>query len=192
MPGRRVAAGLKEGARMGTTQTASGSKKGKSQTSDVKFRAQLSALAGKWRIHRGKGLALRLKTGQFLNHHLGDPNSRQARGEGVLEKASKQLGVSVSDLSRMRNFAGKFKSIGEFAKKHPKMTTWTEVKKLLADLSPRGGQNGPRAFTGKMLRHSLERLSSKVQRVPKDLPNTEKAAIRKMFEKLSKMVESRL
>jgi len=118
----------------------------------------LDRLAELWADHRRCDLSVRYKTGVLLNEKFGDPTTRQKRGDGVLTTAAKRSGQSVSELSRMRNFAHHFKSLDEFVQKHG-TKTWTEVKALLPTL--RGGntpeQEG-KARPGKNATRTLERV----------------------------------
>jgi len=100
---------------------------------DARYLDQLAEL---WADYRRCDLGVRYKTGVLLNEQFGDPTTRQKRGDGVLTTAAKRSGQSVSELSRMRNFAHHFKSLDEFVQKHG-TKTWTEVKALLPTL--RGG-----------------------------------------------------
>jgi len=85
-----------------------------------------------WDRHRQQGLEDRHRTGALLNKKFGASNvRRQAYGERVLKAYSAHLGISVSELSRMRRFATNFKSVEDMKAQHPDVKTWTQVKKLL-------------------------------------------------------------
>jgi hypothetical protein len=91
-------------------------------------------LSCKWRSAHRDDLKLRHFTGLWLNVKHGPPTSRQDYGKGTLKKYQTSLGVGESDVSRMRWFAFEFKSIEDLKAKHPKATTWTKVKEVLAQL----------------------------------------------------------
>jgi len=103
--------------------------------SDEEFVSELAKLAKLWEIHHGKGLELRLQTGQLLNRRLGTPDQRQVRGEGVLKTTAVQLKTTEGEISRMRHFALYFKSTADLKEKHPDVDTWTAVKELLPTLN---------------------------------------------------------
>jgi len=111
------------------------------------FREQLKELAVKWRSQREKDLELRYQTGKLLNGHFGTPDTRQSRGKETLKCAAEELNISVTDLSRMRNFAFRFKSFTEFKRQHPLVMTWNAVKSLLPKPKPTG--NAPTGDGGK-------------------------------------------
>jgi len=88
-----------------------------------------------WERHRKQGMEDRHRTGVLLNNKFGKPNvRRQAYGEKLLKAYSISLGIAVSELSRMRGFARRFKSIEDLNAQHPDVKTWTQVKELLASL----------------------------------------------------------
>lgn len=93
--------------------------------------AKLANLAKRWRSHEASDLALRHETGALLNDIHGEPTQRQRRGAYTMKNVEKQLGILVSELSRMRQFAHQFKSIDDLHKKHPLVKNWTQVRELL-------------------------------------------------------------
>jgi len=94
----------------------------------------LNELVPLWRDHHSRGLELRHETGLRLNKRFGTPGERQEYGKATLRLYSEKLGVSESELSRMRRFAEHFKSFDDFKTQHSTVTTWTKVKVLLAVL----------------------------------------------------------
>jgi hypothetical protein len=94
----------------------------------------IGVVEAKWTAHRKKGLELRYDTGSVFNAKYGPPSEKQPKGLAVMKELSKRLGINLSDLSRMRNFAHLFASFDEFRTKHPEVTTWSEVKE---DVLPR-------------------------------------------------------
>lgn len=105
---------------------------------DPDDRELLAGLIKLWRAYRRRGLEVRHQTGLRLNQFLGSPKGRQAYGRSVLKRFSDRTGITQSDLSRMRRFADRFPSLADFRGKHPKVTTWTGVKPLLARPKPGG------------------------------------------------------
>jgi len=96
--------------------------------------ALLRELSQLWQAHRRCGLVVRHRTGLVLNSQFGPPTERQTYRSAALKDCSKRLGVSESELSRMRWFAHHFESLEALGVEHPKITTWTSVKELLATL----------------------------------------------------------
>jgi len=94
----------------------------------------LAKLAKLWTSHRKADLEVRWKTGDLLNKRLGLPAGRQPYGQEVLTKASKRLGLSTSELSRMRKFAHHFAGPEDLKERYPKVDSWTKVKGLLPTL----------------------------------------------------------
>jgi len=84
-----------------------------------------------WERHRKQGLEDRHRTGVLLNEKFGASNVRQAYGKKMLKAYSAHLGISVSELSRMRGFAKRFVSVEDMKKQYPNVKTWTQTKKLL-------------------------------------------------------------
>lgn len=93
----------------------------------------LDQLAEMWASHRRVGLKVRFDTGKLLIEWFKAPSTRQTRGAEVMKQAAERLRVSVSELSRMRNFADLFESLEVFVQLHG-TKTWTEVKDLLPAL----------------------------------------------------------
>lgn len=95
----------------------------------------IAELALKWKFHHGQGLKLRHETGQSLNSRFGLPTERQRRGDATMELVSKETGVDVSELNRARWFAFRFPDFAVFQTSYPKVTTWTQVRLLLVEMS---------------------------------------------------------
>lgn len=122
---------------------------------DTRYLDQLAEL---WSGHRRLDLSVRYQTGVLLNERFGPPTTRQKRGDGVLQAASDRSGQSVSQLSRMRNFAHHFKTFDEFVQKHGNLK-WDAVKGLLPTLKG-GDAQGQKEKTrsGKNVKRTLERV----------------------------------
>jgi len=95
----------------------------------------LNELLPLWQDHQNRGLDLRHRTGARINAVYGPPTERQAYRGATLQRHSEMLGVSESDISRMRWFAHHFSSVEDLKTKHPTATSWTKVKTLIAQLS---------------------------------------------------------
>jgi hypothetical protein len=96
----------------------------------------LSTLCELWRTRHRTGLEVRLQTGSLLNKQFGSPEDRQPYGKGVVKRLTKELGVSQSELSRMRWFAHRFESLEALHADHRDVMTWKQVKEILPSLRP--------------------------------------------------------
>jgi len=163
---------------------------------------QLDRLAEKWRNHSVADLQLRHETGVWLNDHYGNPNSkRQTYGEGEMEGVAERLGIDVSDLSRMRRFAHHFKSLNDLELAHPKVTTWSGVRKLLPTLRATGKGDGQstentsskasrRKSSAQVrgVKQSLSHLSQRLREVREDLSYEDRKELLAYFEALARAV----
>jgi len=113
-----------------TLQTCVTASNGDGTYNNVSFQ-QLSC---RWKSSHREDLKLRHFTWLWLNDQHGPPTDRQEYRKGTLKKYKTSLGVGESDVSRMRWFAYEFKSVEDLKAKHPKATTWTKVKEVLAVL----------------------------------------------------------
>jgi len=105
----------------------------------------LQKLTRLWDTHRRRGLVVRHKMGRLMNERFGPPTQRQKRGANTLRGYSKALGVSEADVSRMRWFAEHFGTVEDLKSAHPIVSTWTQVKVLLASLRQPGTGGSDRA-----------------------------------------------
>jgi len=143
-----------------TTTTRKTNEQGKLTEQD--FLSRLGDLADRWKDHDRDDLTLRHETGKLLNRYFGKPNRRQAYGDGVMKQAAKQLRRTEVELSQLRRFAFRFKTLKVFKQKHPTVTTWTQVRKLLASpRKPDGGKNveARKKSTGKQLSKLIDGLA---------------------------------
>jgi hypothetical protein len=134
----------------------------KGKVTEQDFLRRLGDLADRWTRHDRDDLALRHATGQLLNRYFGKPTQRQAWGAGTMKKAAEQLRRTEVELSQLRRFAFRFQTLKVFKRKHPKVTTWTKVRKLLAaPRKPDGGKNGEarKKSTGMHLRKLIDGLA---------------------------------
>jgi hypothetical protein len=137
---------------------------------DTRYLDQLAEL---WSGHRRSDLSVRHQTGMLLNNKFGPPTTCQKRGDGVLQAAAERSGQSVSELSRMRNFAHHFESFDEFVRKHGNRT-WTEVKALLPTLKggDATGQKG-KARPGKNAKRTVTRCRDRLVTLTERLEQVE-------------------
>ena len=148
----------------------------------------LDSLREIWRPHCMRGLEVRHQLGVLLNNKLGDPGIRQQYGMGTIERASEELGIDKSDISRMRKFAVDFPSFGDFVAKHPDMTSWTKVRcELLGKTSRRVSDN--RRLQGVL--RSIE-SSVKVFRSDGEFDGPKADAIRNALQELFRLAQAKL
>lgn len=168
---------------------------------DTRYLDQLTEL---WVSHRRVGLEVRFRTGKLLIEWFKAPSTRQARGAGVMEQAAERLRVSVSELSRMRNFADLFESLEEFVQKHG-TKTWTEVKDLLPALKAAKlkaakpdakGRPKTRKDVTRFHKRCCQRIDALTERLTRDETNglnqSQREAYRVCLEKLAEVARTRL
>jgi len=102
-------------------------------------RKLLDHLAELWRSHAARDLGTRHETGRLLNERFGLPTESQPQGQQVMKKASEELAIAMSDISRMRKFAYYFVDLAALQQAHPDVTNWTRLKDLLPRLTPDEG-----------------------------------------------------
>jgi len=175
---------------------------GQPKLSLEEFKSRLARLTERWFSAREKDLELRHETGVLLNEAFGSPDVRQAYGEGLLKEASSLLEISESDISRMRRFAKRFKTLEVFRRQRPEAGNWTAVKELLASLSAKdkeakaavNGTQAPKttkrkASPAKGLGKSLKTLSNKL-REAQNLTEQEKKDLIGKFRELAQLASS--
>ena len=119
----------------------------------------LDRLAELWAGHRRRDLRVRHESGVLLKEKFGDPTAPQVGEGGGLTKAAKRSGQSVSELSRMWNFAHHFPSFDAFLQGEHGTKTWTEIKGLLPKLkSGNASKQKGKALSGKNAKRTLERV----------------------------------
>jgi len=114
---------------------------------EQEFDQRLKPLIEQWQDQDKKGLGMRYDLGDMLNKHIGPPTTRSKRGQGVVAKVCDTLKTNKFEVSRVRTFANKFKSIADFVEKHPDVTTWSGVKELLPMLKKQEMGQGDGAKT---------------------------------------------
>lgn len=102
----------------------------------------LDQLAKLWSSRHQKDLETRHQTGLILNKRLGSPEERLPYGGGFIGDASKLLGLTKGELSRMRWFAQHFETLVDFQTEHPDIKTWAGIKELLPTLNPKKDSSG--------------------------------------------------
>jgi hypothetical protein len=115
-------------------------------------------------------LATRIKIGGLINQRLGLPCKRQQRGKGFMERAAKETGYSVSELSRMRWLNHRFPTVKTLEESYPGVKTWTQVKKLLSELN-QGDGNGRPTDPAVQRRRALAGINKSLEATVKKLGN---------------------
>jgi hypothetical protein len=102
-------------------------------------RKLLDQLGELWRSLAVRDLGTRHETGRLLNERFGPPTERQSQRKRVIQKFSEEQKISMSDISRMRNFAFHFSDVAALQQAHPEATNWTRLKEVLPRLRPDEG-----------------------------------------------------
>lgn len=162
-------------------------------TSSKDFTRKLAELAGRWESHDGNDLALRHETGVLLNAFYGDPTRRQARGEGVMKQAAKQLRKTEAELSQLRWFARSFPSLKVLKRRYPDVTNWTQVRDLLVKLRQRnrkGKASARRASTKPIsaVTHPLRQLTSAFRKLGDGLSEKDRGRLVQRLKEFVKAV----
>jgi len=85
-----------------------------------------------WLSRHGLDLSVRHQMGMILKEGLySSDKKRLPYGGQVMKHVSKALGMSQPDLHRMVKFSREFLTLADFKGKHPSVTTWDGVKKVL-------------------------------------------------------------
>lgn len=135
---------------------------------EARLQGTIRQLVDFWKPHHQKGLTVRHETGRMLNALIGPPSVRQDYGARVLERVSEQIGVSRSELSRMRKFAEVIPDLEAFHCGHAEYDTWTKVKAYLGTTNEKGQpviNKAKRASPGKGVYRSIRSLTKKVKAV---------------------------
>ena len=158
----------------------------------------LKRLAALWLPHAQKGLEVRMEMGGMLNEKLGAPVERLPHGEAVLKQVAKRLRISESELSRMRWFAHLFGSVKVLQRRHPRVTSWANVKGMLPNLIAKAkgrklsaGRDPNAAIIGGLCK-SLDHLISKLGESRMRLDEEERQDLIERLRKLGKAAQRRL
>ena len=131
----------------------------------------ISHLVDLWKSFHEKGLTVRHETGCMLNELIGPPSRRQDYGAAALERVSEQIGVSRSELSRMRKFAEAISDLDAFHRDHSECATWTKVKAHLATIDEKGrpvSDKSNRTSPAKGVCRSIKALTKRVNGIESD------------------------
>ena len=148
-------------------------------------------LVALWEPHHQGGLTVRCETGRTLNELLGSPLVRQEHGASTLERVSDQIGVSRSELSRMRKFAHVIPDLEAFHRDYPQCNTWTKVKVFLGTIDmtgqpvPKEAKATPPA---KGVCRSIHSLQKKVEGVESDLTTDDRQRVITALEELAQAI----
>jgi len=156
----------------------------------------ITCLATKWEHHHQADLRLRHETGATASQKIGyDPTKRQPRGEKVQQLLADRLGISRSEVTRMLQFAHKFKSFEDFEREHPDVRTWTVVKKQLLkrDNTPKQKRKTKTASKTKEIRYELLRVTKKLKSFSfKEDSPAERSKWQHLFQELAQAVNPEL
>ena len=86
-----------------------------------------------WTTSQARDLNARHEMGTLLNARLGNPGTPQKYGAGTAKEVANRIGISISELSRVRKFAYRYPDIADFRSRQPNCLNWTKVKELLVD-----------------------------------------------------------
>jgi len=156
-------------------------------------RKLLDQLAELWRSHAVRDLGTRHETGRMLNERYGPPSESQPQGRQVMKRASEELGIAMSDISRMRAFAFHFADLAALQRSHPEATNWTRLKEVLPKLTPDEGAEarqpaeGPSRPAIRGVARSITSLTAKLSRVETPPVGAERTTI---MNELHEMAEA--
>jgi len=106
--------------------------------------------------------------GCILNARLKpDGQKRLPYGGKVMERLSEELNIARSTLNRASQFASQFSSLADFAAKHPAVSTWSEVKKVL--VKPNSANQRSVDLTKTHLQQCARSLTTYLERFSKSL-----------------------
>jgi len=161
-------------------------------------RKLLDQLAELWKSHAVCDLGTRHETGRLLNEWYGPPTESQPQGKQVIKKASEELAISMSDISRMRNFAFHFSGLAALQQAHPEAKNWTRLKKVLPNLSPdKGGDakqpaESPSRPATRGIARSIKSLRSMLKRLENPPVGAEWAGLLADVQELAEAISDHL
>jgi hypothetical protein len=146
-----------------------------------------------WKSRNESDLELRHEFGRRLNRRLNTADrSRQPYGGAIMNRLSKELGVSRTELHRMCKFARVFKTVAACKAANPDATTWEKVKTVLpksdeasAPSSTRTPKDPILAFWQRKVR-SLSAVLSDFDKAP---PGTKWENVESCLQKAEAVVE---
>jgi hypothetical protein len=132
----------------------------------------LAELKELWRGYDEHGLEVRFETGRRVNLKIGPPTGRQPYKAGVMREVAETLDTHVSEVCRMRWFSHRFGTFEAFRAANPGVTTWTDVKALLA-VRPAKAETEPQAAakTAKEAKARLRRTIATMRKVASTVSN---------------------
>lgn len=143
-----------------------------------------------WDPHDSKSLPLRHQMGLLIIEHWNVLEKDPTRRQSVLKEASARLGMSASDVSRLRTFAALFPDFDDFAKRHPEANTWSKVKPLLTKRKPEepsAGDHKLKKTTEKQREAAIKKYqeaSAELVKVEQDLSIKQVATIEEITENI--------
>jgi hypothetical protein len=161
-------------------------------------RKLLDQLGELWRSHAVRDLRTRHETGRLLNERFGPPTESQPQGKRVIQKASEELAISMSDISRMRNFAFHFSDVAALQQAHPEATNWTRLKEVLPSLTPdKGGDakqpaESPSRPATRGIAKAITSLTSMLNRLENPPVGAERARLLADVQELAEAVSDHL
>jgi hypothetical protein len=88
-------------------------------------------------------------------------------GGKVMERLAEELDTARSTLNRTSQFASQYPTLADFAAKHPDVTTWSHVKKVLVKAKP--ANQHPTDLTRTHLQQCARSLATYLERFKKGL-----------------------
>jgi len=161
-------------------------------------RKLLDQLGELWRSHAVYDLGTRHETGRLFNERFGPPTERQSQGKQVIQKFSEEQKISMSDISRMRNFAFHFSDVAALQQAHPEAKNWTRLKEVLPNLTPdKGGDakqpaESPSRLATRGIARSIKSLLSMVNRLENPPVGAEKARLQADVQELAEAFSDHL
>jgi len=148
-----------------------------------------------WSAYFRRGVEVRYDMGVVLNEQHGAPDERQAYGKRVLKLVAKELRISRSELTRMKQFAAQFESFAAFREQEPVCRTWSAVKEMLSESVPDPVETG----TSTTKKSVVSALVTSLNRLKRKLTATEfrgdEAELEQFWatlNELTKLAQSRL
>lgn len=158
-------------------------------------------LVEKWRGLCDNDMYGRHEIGALLNKRLGLPTARLPRGEETLNKAADAIGISATELNRMRWMAYLFDSIEQLKEAYPDCSNWTKFKEELpgmkqSKLGKAGHRKGasPRSVYRGLI-PTIRRLSDKLEGLElipdQELDDELRRELRRMVEVAQRYLETK-
>ena len=150
----------------------------------------ISKLVKLWTPYHRGSLEVRHETGRVLNDLVGPPSQRQPYGEGVLTQVAKQIGVSRSEISRMRKFAEAIPDLRAFRRDNPTCNTWTKVKVHLATIGKGGQPDSDTARPASPTVRACKSIRSLVKKVKRIEPVSKRGNRKQVVDALEELANA--